>query len=74
MNGENRMSELFDVTIIGGGPAGLYSTFYSGLRNMKTKLIESQAQLGGKVLLYPEKMIWDAGANHLFWHISLLNS
>lgn len=61
MNGENRMSELFDVTIIGGGPAGLYSTFYSGLRNMKTKLIESQAQLGGKVLLYPEKMIWDAG-------------
>ena len=39
------MSEIFDVTIIGGGPAGLYSTFYSGLRNMKTKLIESQAQL-----------------------------
>ncbi|MEK9198700.1 NAD(P)/FAD-dependent oxidoreductase [Ureibacillus sp. 179-F W5.1 NHS] len=55
------MSEIFDVTIIGGGPAGLYSTFYSGLRNMKTKLIESQAQLGGKVLLYPEKMIWDVG-------------
>lgn len=55
------MSEIFDVTIIGGGPAGLYSTFYSGLRSMKTKLIESQAQLGGKVLLYPEKMIWDVG-------------
>lgn len=55
------MSEVFDVTVIGGGPAGLYSTFYSGLRNMKTKLIESQGQLGGKVLLYPEKMIWDVG-------------
>lgn len=24
--------EIFDVTIIGGGPAGLYSAFYSGLR------------------------------------------
>lgn len=52
---------LYDVTIIGGGPAGLYSAFYSGLRNMKTKIIEYQPELGGKVLLYPEKMIWDAG-------------
>jgi ferredoxin/flavodoxin---NADP+ reductase len=52
---------LFDVTIIGGGPAGLYSTFYSGLREMKTKLIEFQPQLGGKIHVYPEKMIWDVG-------------
>jgi len=56
-----REQELFDVTIIGGGPAGLYSTFYSGLRGMKTKLIEYQAELGGKLHVYPEKMIWDVG-------------
>ena len=55
------MSEIFDVTIVGGGPAGLYSAFYSGLRTMKTKIIESQGQLGGKVHIYPEKMIWDVG-------------
>lgn len=53
--------ELFDVTIIGGGPAGLYSAFYSGLREMKTKVIEYQPQLGGKLHVYPEKMIWDVG-------------
>ncbi len=53
--------ELFDVTIIGGGPAGLYSAFYSGLREMKTKIIEHQPQLGGKIHVYPEKMIWDVG-------------
>jgi thioredoxin reductase len=53
--------ELFDVTVIGGGPAGLYSTFYSGLREMKTKIIEFQPQLGGKIHVYPEKMIWDVG-------------
>ncbi|WP_342431601.1 NAD(P)/FAD-dependent oxidoreductase [Neobacillus sp. FSL H8-0543] len=52
---------LFDVTVIGGGPAGLYSTFYSGLREMKTKIIEFQPKLGGKIHVYPEKMIWDVG-------------
>lgn len=53
--------QVFDVTIIGGGPAGLYAAFYSGLREMKTKLIEYQPFLGGKVHVYPEKMIWDVG-------------
>ncbi|MCA1066245.1 NAD(P)/FAD-dependent oxidoreductase [Rossellomorea sp. AcN35-11] len=53
--------ELFDVTVIGGGPAGLYSAFYSGLREMKTKIIEFQPRLGGKIHVYPEKMIWDVG-------------
>jgi ferredoxin/flavodoxin---NADP+ reductase len=53
--------ELFDVTVIGGGPAGLYSAFYSGLREMKTKIIDYQPLLGGKIHVYPEKMIWDVG-------------
>lgn len=37
--------ELYDVTIIGGGPAGLYASFYSGMRDMKTKLIEAKGSL-----------------------------
>lgn len=53
--------EVFEVTIIGGGPAGLFSAFYSGLREMKTKIIEYQPVLGGKIHFYPEKMIWDVG-------------
>ncbi|MNI33668.1 Ferredoxin--NADP reductase [compost metagenome] len=56
-----QQNEIFDITVIGGGPAGLYSTFYSGLREMKTKLIEFQPELGGKIHVYPEKMIWDVG-------------
>ncbi|MDI2587875.1 NAD(P)/FAD-dependent oxidoreductase [Psychrobacillus sp. NEAU-3TGS] len=55
------MNDIFDVTIIGGGPAGLYSAFYSGLRELKTKIIEFQPYLGGKIHVYPEKMIWDVG-------------
>ncbi|MDR9853585.1 NAD(P)/FAD-dependent oxidoreductase [Paenibacillus sp. VCA1] len=53
--------DIFDMTVIGGGPAGLYSAFYSGLREMKTKIIEFQPELGGKIHVYPEKMIWDVG-------------
>ncbi|KRG08026.1 thioredoxin reductase [Lederbergia galactosidilytica] len=49
------------MTIIGGGPAGLFASFYAGLREMKVKIIESQSKLGGKVHVYPEKMIWDIG-------------
>lgn len=53
--------ELYEVTIIGGGPAGLYAAFYSGMRDLKTKLIEAKEELGGRLLIYPEKMIWDVG-------------
>lgn len=52
--------EIFDVTIIGGGPVGLFSAFYAGLRNMSCKIIESLPQLGGQLsALYPEKYIYD---------------
>ncbi|MDF9840406.1 thioredoxin reductase [Paenibacillus sp. PastF-1] len=53
--------ELYDVTIIGGGPAGMYTAFYSGMRDLKTKLIEAKEELGGRMRIYPEKMIWDVG-------------
>ncbi|MFX3618992.1 MAG: NAD(P)/FAD-dependent oxidoreductase [Sporolactobacillus sp.] len=54
--------DLYDVTIIGGGPTGLYTAFYSGMRALKTKLIEARADLGGVVTyFYPEKTIYDVG-------------
>ncbi|MGC4377821.1 NAD(P)/FAD-dependent oxidoreductase [Fictibacillus sp. Mic-4] len=52
--------ELFDITIIGGGPTGLFAAFYGGMRQMKVKIIESMPQLGGQLAaLYPEKYIYD---------------
>jgi len=53
--------EIFDVTIIGGGPAGMYAAFYGGMRDMKIKIIEGRGELGGFLHTYPEKMIWDVG-------------
>ncbi|ASK60824.1 thioredoxin reductase [Virgibacillus phasianinus] len=57
--------ELYDVTIIGGGAAGLFTAFYSGMREMKTKIIEYLPFLGGKVpYYYPDKVIRDIGGIH----------
>ncbi|GER66643.1 ferredoxin--NADP reductase 1 [Weizmannia acidilactici] len=54
--------DLYDVTIVGGGPVGLFTAFYSGMRNLKTKLLESSGELGGKITqFYPEKTIRDIG-------------
>ncbi|MER2120274.1 MAG: NAD(P)/FAD-dependent oxidoreductase [Solibacillus sp.] len=53
-------SKLYDVTIIGGGPAGMFTAFYGGMRQLEVKLIESLPQLGGQLAaLYPEKYIYD---------------
>ena len=41
------MSQIYDITIIGGGPVGLYAAFYAGMRQAKTKIIESLDLLGG---------------------------
>ncbi|MCK1989804.1 NAD(P)/FAD-dependent oxidoreductase [Lysinibacillus fusiformis] len=53
--------EIYDVIIIGGGPAGMYAAFYSGMREMKTKIIEVKHELGGFMRTYPEKLVWDVG-------------
>lgn len=54
--------EIYDITIIGGGPVGMFAAFYAGMRNAKTKVIESLPVLGGQVaLLYPEKTLYDVG-------------
>lgn len=52
--------ELFDVTILGGGPVGLYGAYYAGFRRLRTKIVESLEALGGQITaLYPEKWIYD---------------
>ena len=53
--------DVYDITIIGAGPTGLFAAFYAGLRQMKTKVIDALEEPGGQVaVLYPEKYIFDA--------------
>lgn len=56
-------NDLYDITIVGGGPVGLFAAFYAGLRGVRVKIIESLSELGGQpAVLYPEKMIYDIPA------------
>jgi thioredoxin reductase len=57
---EKQARDIFDITILGGGPVGLFGLFYAGLRGLRAKLIDSLAELGGQLItLYPEKYIYD---------------
>jgi len=52
--------DVYDFTIIGAGPTGLFAAFYAGLREMSTKVIEALPEPGGQLaVLYPEKFIYD---------------
>jgi thioredoxin reductase (NADPH) len=55
-------AELRDITIIGGGPTGLFAAFYAGLRGVSARIVDSLPELGGQLTaLYPEKYIYDVG-------------
>lgn len=54
--------DIYDMTIIGAGPTGLFGAFYAGMRQMRTKIIEALPEMGGQLTtLYPEKDIFDVG-------------
>ena len=51
---------LKDITIIGGGPTGLFAAFYAGMRGASARIIDALPALGGQLMaLYPEKYIFD---------------
>jgi len=53
-------SEIFDVSIIGAGPTGLFAAYYAGFRNLRVQVIDSMPEVGGQITaLYPEKFIYD---------------
>lgn len=64
MNGQGDVNQVDqrDITIIGGGPTGLFAAFYAGLRGVSARIIDSLPELGGQLTaLYPEKYIYDVG-------------
>ena len=53
-------TKIYDISIIGAGPVGLFGVFSAGMRSMSVALIDSLPQAGGQLnALYPEKYIYD---------------
>jgi ferredoxin/flavodoxin---NADP+ reductase len=52
--------DLKDISIIGGGPTGLFAAFYAGMRGATARIVDALPALGGQLMaLYPEKYIFD---------------
>ncbi|GBG94673.1 thioredoxin reductase [Ligilactobacillus salitolerans] len=55
--------KYYDLTIIGGGPVGLFAATYARMHMAKTQVIESLATVGGQVAaLFPAKTLYDIPA------------
>lgn len=56
-------NKLYDISIIGGGPAGMFAAYYASMRKLNVALIESLPNLGGQPqTLYAQKQIYDIAA------------
>lgn len=52
--------DYYDLTIIGGGPIGLFAATYARMKLAKTQIIESMGELGGQVnALFASKQMYD---------------
>jgi thioredoxin reductase len=59
-NGTGPKRDIFDITIIGAGPTGLFAAFYAGMRQGRTQIIDSLEEPGGALTaIYPEKYVFD---------------
>lgn len=65
---------IFDIIVIGAGPTGLFSTFYSSYLKLKCLCIELTNNIGGQLTnLYPNKYIYDFPGHTKIKAIDLIN-
>jgi len=50
---------IYDVCVIGGGPAGIFSAYYSASRGLKTILLEADDKLGGRMNYFLNYPLYD---------------
>ena len=41
--------EIKDITIIGGGPTGIFALFYAGMRSATAQVVDALPELGGQL-------------------------
>ncbi|MGL5382429.1 MAG: NAD(P)/FAD-dependent oxidoreductase [Culicoidibacterales bacterium] len=51
---------IYDITVIGAGPVGIFTAFYGGMREMNVLMLDALETMGGQLAaLYPDKYIYD---------------
>ncbi len=56
----NTDQKIYDITVIGAGPVGLFAAYYTGFRDLSCKIIDCLPQIGGQLTtLYPQKFVYD---------------
>ena len=50
---------VYDVVVVGGGPAGLTAGIYARTRSLSTLILEAQGMGGQLTWLYPTKSVYD---------------
>src|SRR3954464_5403004 len=69
------LQEIKDITIIGGGPAGLFALFYAGMREVSAQIVDALPEAGGqRPALYPEKYIFDVAGIPEVWARDLVGA
>src|SRR2546423_700703 len=59
---------ITDITIIGGGPTGLFASFYAGMRGAAAQIVDALPELGGQLTARsPEKYIIGGGDSAFDW-------
>ena len=53
------LAMVYDVVVVGGGPAGLTAGIYARTRSLSTLILEAQAMGGQLAWLYPTKSVYD---------------
>lgn len=55
---------MYDITIVGAGPIGLYAAYYAGLRAMRTRIVDLLPEPGGRLTsIYSDKEIQDVAGH-----------
>lgn len=50
---------MYDLVIIGAGPAGIFAATCAAMNNLNAVVIESSYEIGGQLNLYKEKAVYD---------------
>lgn len=66
--------EIFDLIVVGSGPAGLYASYLGSLQNLNILILEASQDLGGQMKLFKDKPVYDLPGHININGLEIMNS